>query len=122
MFSPGSVRSRTTWLIQCLAYIYPNDEQEIDRLDMQHHMFKMAMDGKLFQVPLQDPKKILDIGTGSGIWPIEMCMITHPSPNVLSHHLKLSTCSGLVSKRRNRRDGSVPSAANRGSTKRPFPD
>lgn len=66
-----------------LAYIYPNDEQELDRLDMQHHMFKMAMDGKLFQVPLQDPKKILDIGTGSGIWPIEMCMITHPSPKFL---------------------------------------
>ncbi|KAF3025221.1 hypothetical protein E8E15_004592 [Penicillium rubens] len=54
------------------AYIYPNDEQEIERLDMQHHMFKMTMDGKLFHVPLQDPKHILDIGTGSGIWPIEM--------------------------------------------------
>ncbi|OQE45908.1 hypothetical protein PENCOP_c001G02337 [Penicillium coprophilum] len=54
------------------AYVYPNDEQEMDRLDMQHHMFKLAMDGKLLQVPLQDPKHILDIGTGSGIWPIEM--------------------------------------------------
>ncbi|KAJ5940187.1 hypothetical protein N7516_000355 [Penicillium verrucosum] len=32
----------------------------------------MAMDGRLFRVPLQDPKHILDIGTGSGIWPIEM--------------------------------------------------
>lgn len=79
----GSVKSHTAWLIQYLAYIYPNDEQEIDRLDMQHHMFKMAMDGKLFRVPLQDPKHILDIGTGSGIWPIEMCMITRPSSKVL---------------------------------------
>ncbi|KAJ5959598.1 uncharacterized protein N7479_006748 [Penicillium vulpinum] len=54
------------------AYVYPNDEQELERLDMQHHMIKMTMDGKLFQAPLQDPKNILDIGTGSGIWPIEM--------------------------------------------------
>jgi tRNA1(Val) A37 N6-methylase TrmN6 len=40
-------------------------------------MFKMVMDGKLFHVPLQDPKKILDIGTGSGIWPIEMGTSSH---------------------------------------------
>jgi tRNA1(Val) A37 N6-methylase TrmN6 len=46
-------------------------------------MFKMTMDGKLFHVPLQDPKHILDIGTGSGIWPIEMCMITRSSLEIL---------------------------------------
>lgn len=54
------------------AYIYPNDEQELDRLDMQHHMFKLVNDGKLFFAPIQDPKRILDVGTGSGIWPIEL--------------------------------------------------
>lgn len=63
-------------LTQSPAYIYPNDEQELDRLDMQHHMFKMVMGGKLYHVPLMSPKKILDIGTGSGIWPIEMGMST----------------------------------------------
>jgi hypothetical protein len=62
------------------AYPYPNDEQELDRLDMQHHMFKLVMGGKLYHVPLKDPKHILDIGTGSGIWPIEMGMFIplHP--------------------------------------------
>ncbi|KAI9926743.1 hypothetical protein AWENTII_011371 [Aspergillus wentii] len=54
------------------AYIYPNDEQELDRLDMQHHMFKMVNNDRLFFAPLRNPKRILDIGTGSGIWPIEM--------------------------------------------------
>ena len=88
---------------------------------MQHHMFKMAMDGKLFHVPLQDPKHILDIGTGSGIWPIEMCMIDCPRLKFLSNHLKLS-CSGLVSKHRNNRDRFVSSATNRSPAKRPFPD
>lgn len=55
-----------------LAYPYPNDEKELDRLDLQHHMFKLVMGGKLYHVPLKNPKQILDIGTGSGIWPLEM--------------------------------------------------
>lgn len=76
MFIVPAVLSQTC-LTQYPAYVYPNDEQELDRLDMQHHMFKMVMDGKLFHVPLQDPKKILDIGTGSGIWPIEMGTSSH---------------------------------------------
>lgn len=59
------------------AYPYPNDEQELDRLDMQHHMFKMLMKERLYNVPLGDPKEILDIGTGSGIWPIEMGMFAY---------------------------------------------
>lgn len=68
-------------LLHCLtplsAYPYPNDEQELDRLDMQHHMFKLVMNNKLYHVPLGNPKRILDIGTGSGIWPIEMGMIAY---------------------------------------------
>lgn len=39
---------------------------------MQHHMFKLVNEGQLFFAPLQNPKRILDIGTGSGIWPMEM--------------------------------------------------
>lgn len=59
-------------LTPVLAYPYPNDEQELDRLDMQHHMFKLVMDDRLFNVPLKNPKQILDVGTGSGIWPMEL--------------------------------------------------
>lgn len=46
---------------------------------MQHHMFKLVMHNKLYHVPLDNPKQILDIGTGSGIWPIEMGMLAIPS-------------------------------------------
>lgn len=56
------------------AYPYPNDEQELDRLDLQHHMFLLVNDHRLYFSPLRNPKRILDIGTGSGIWPIEMGM------------------------------------------------
>ncbi|KAK2744426.1 hypothetical protein FQN55_006753 [Onygenales sp. PD_40] len=43
-------------ILNIKSYIYPNDEPELDRQDMQHHMWKI----------------ILDVGTGSGIWPIEL--------------------------------------------------
>ncbi|KAL4919873.1 hypothetical protein BDW62DRAFT_209332 [Aspergillus aurantiobrunneus] len=57
------------------SYIFPNDERELDRLDMQHHMCKMLTGQRLFFAPLINPRRILDIGTGSGIWPIEMAPI-----------------------------------------------
>ena len=30
------------------------------------------MGGKLYWAPVQDPKRILDIGTGTGIWAMEV--------------------------------------------------
>ncbi|KAL2815792.1 hypothetical protein BDW59DRAFT_176054 [Aspergillus cavernicola] len=57
------------------SYVYPNDEREMDRLDMQHHMCKILTGGRLFFAPLIHPRRILDLGTGSGIWPIELASI-----------------------------------------------
>ncbi|KAL2856020.1 hypothetical protein BJY01DRAFT_231437 [Aspergillus pseudoustus] len=57
------------------SYVYPNDEREMDRLDMQHHMCKLLTGGRLFLSPLRNPGNIVDIGTGSGIWPIELASI-----------------------------------------------
>ncbi|BCS16192.1 hypothetical protein ALUC_80399S [Aspergillus luchuensis] len=54
------------------SYLYPNDEQELDRMDMQHHMLKLVNRGRLLFASPLSPKKILDVGTGSGIWPIEL--------------------------------------------------
>ncbi|OJD33461.1 methyltransferase type 11 [Diplodia corticola] len=54
------------------AYHFPNDDKEQDRLDMVHQMQMLAKDGKLFLAPLSaPPKRILDVGTGTGIWAIE---------------------------------------------------
>ncbi|SLM33355.1 S-adenosyl-L-methionine-dependent methyltransferase-like [Lasallia pustulata] len=53
-------------------YPIPNDESELDRLDLQHHLLTTLLDGKLHLAPLKDPKKILDLGTGTGIWAIDM--------------------------------------------------
>ncbi|KAK5294399.1 hypothetical protein LTR16_001399, partial [Cryomyces antarcticus] len=54
------------------SYLFPNDEIENDRLDLQYEILKMLFEGRAYFAPLKNPKKILDIGTGTGIWPIEM--------------------------------------------------
>ncbi|KAG6146912.1 hypothetical protein E4U28_008121 [Claviceps purpurea] len=54
-------------------YPIPNDEMEQQREDLQHAMLMMLMENKLFLAPIGDhPQKILDIGTGTGIWAIEV--------------------------------------------------
>lgn len=53
-------------------YPLPNDEIEQDRLDLLHHLFKMILGGELFTAPLPaSPQRVLDVGTGTGIWAIE---------------------------------------------------
>ncbi|KAF1840194.1 S-adenosyl-L-methionine-dependent methyltransferase [Cucurbitaria berberidis CBS 394.84] len=54
------------------SYVLPNDEKEQDRLDLVHHIFLLMLNGKLSDVPFQSPpKRVLDIGTGTGIWAID---------------------------------------------------
>ncbi|KAL7273598.1 hypothetical protein RUND412_003523 [Rhizina undulata] len=56
-------------------YILPNDEIEQDRLDLGHHCYLLALHGELFACPVgkqSAPKRILDVGTGTGIWAIDI--------------------------------------------------
>ena len=54
-------------------YLLPNDEAEQDRLDLNHHIFRLIIGGKLFRAPVgSDPHRILDFGTGTGIWAIDV--------------------------------------------------
>ncbi|KAM5345217.1 hypothetical protein ACJ41O_011079 [Fusarium nematophilum] len=64
-------------------YPLPNDEAEQNREDMLHAMMLEATDGRLFYAPLgTNPQKIADLGTGTGIWAIEMGD-KYPSAEVL---------------------------------------
>ncbi|KAL6711504.1 hypothetical protein ACN47E_004438 [Coniothyrium glycines] len=54
------------------SYVLPNDEQEQDRLDLLHHIFLLILGGKLYDAPIPPaPRRVLDIGTGTGIWAID---------------------------------------------------
>ncbi|KHO01582.1 Methyltransferase type 11 [Metarhizium album ARSEF 1941] len=54
-------------------YPIPNDDLEQNREDMKHAMLMMLTQGKPFFSPIgTHPQKILDIGTGTGIWAIEV--------------------------------------------------
>ncbi|KAL2869702.1 class I SAM-dependent methyltransferase [Aspergillus lucknowensis] len=57
---------------QAGSYAFPNDEPEQDRLDMVHHVYYRALNNRLFLAPLNPGgKRVLDIGTGTGIWAIQ---------------------------------------------------
>ncbi|KAK1984766.1 TAM domain methyltransferase [Colletotrichum cereale] len=53
-------------------YALPNDELEQDREDMKHALVVNICEGALHSAPLDHPQKILDVGTGTGIWAVEM--------------------------------------------------
>lgn len=48
-----------------LRYNFPEDEAEQVRLNIQHHLFLLLLDGELHLAPLQEPKRVLDLGPHS---------------------------------------------------------
>jgi SAM-dependent methyltransferase len=69
------------------TYILPNDEQEQDRLDLLHHIFLLILEGKLYDAPIPpSPQRVLDIGTGTGIWAIDFAD-EHPGAEVIGTDL-----------------------------------
>ncbi|KAI9599287.1 S-adenosyl-L-methionine-dependent methyltransferase [Syncephalis fuscata] len=52
-------------------YFMPNDSEEMDRLDYQHYLI-LAVVGRKHVAPLRQPRRVLDVGTGTGIWMLEM--------------------------------------------------
>ncbi|KAF8540767.1 S-adenosyl-L-methionine-dependent methyltransferase [Trichophaea hybrida] len=64
----------------------PTDETEQDRLDLHHEIFLQLLDGKLHIAPIKNPHRILDVGTGTGIWAIDMAD-SHPAAEVIGTDL-----------------------------------
>ncbi|KAA8651014.1 hypothetical protein EYZ11_010974 [Aspergillus tanneri] len=54
-------------------YLFPNDDPEQDRLNMVHHTYFRILNDRLFLCPIDlTNKRVLDIGTGTGAWAIDV--------------------------------------------------
>ncbi len=69
-----------------LPYALPADGEEINRLDFQHYMLRFAFQGN-YAAPITQPASILDVGTGTGRWAMEMAQ-TFPNANVIGVDVK----------------------------------
>jgi SAM-dependent methyltransferase len=74
-------------------YNLPNDDEENERLDLQHNLFLLTLDNKLGLSPPNLPgskvKRVLDVGTGTGIWAIDFGD-EHPEATVIGVDLSPS--------------------------------
>jgi ubiquinone/menaquinone biosynthesis C-methylase UbiE len=55
------------------AYIFPKDKLEGERLDLQHYLLKVAV-GSNYRAPIRQPRAILDVACGTGIWGRELAL------------------------------------------------
>ena len=114
------------------AYLLPNDETEQNRLDLvsptlhwlrlyvshtqnqNHHVFTMVNKGRgggLYRAPIDKPARVLDVGTGTGIWVMDfgeydsLSFLAHATAqaNAGQAHTKSPTSSESTSRPSNQR-------------------
>ncbi|RPB09669.1 S-adenosyl-L-methionine-dependent methyltransferase [Morchella conica CCBAS932] len=59
------------WALENGTSFSPVDEDERERLDRVHNVFKLVFDNRLIFPPVNNPQKILDCGFGSAAWAVE---------------------------------------------------
>ncbi|SPO06363.1 related to methyltransferase [Cephalotrichum gorgonifer] len=78
-----NLHGRTYGNSHSTEYWAPNDNQQAGGLDITHHYLLLYHDNKLFQAPISDDvQKVLDVGTGTGIWAIDFAD-QYPSAHVI---------------------------------------
>ncbi|EFX03509.1 methyltransferase type 12 [Grosmannia clavigera kw1407] len=69
------------------AYLVPNDDEEQQRMDLGHHIYRLILKGDLSLAPIGEHRQhVLDLGTGTGIWALDFAD-QYPSAEVLGTDL-----------------------------------
>jgi SAM-dependent methyltransferase len=53
-------------------YLLPHHPGELDRLDVQHYALRKAI-GTNHLAPIDSPRRVLEVGSGSGQWAFDLC-------------------------------------------------
>ncbi|KAJ1334209.1 gliotoxin biosynthesis N-methyltransferase [Microdochium nivale] len=94
--APGVAQIERSWhdYKPGAKYYVPNDKTEMGRLDRQHVIWTTILDGQLVKAPVENPKAVLDLGTGSGVWATDFAN-QHPESEVLGVDLSKPTPSAV---------------------------
>ena len=60
----------------------PNDELNAEHEAFAHDLFLKLLNHRLYIAPIPEPRKILDLGCGTGLWPLDMAD-RHPDAQIL---------------------------------------
>ncbi|RSM04357.1 hypothetical protein CDV31_010059 [Fusarium ambrosium] len=72
IFDYRNLHGRTFQNSKTTEYWGPNDDRQNNGLDIAHHFMVMLKNDRLFDAPVTHMSKVLDVGTGTGIWAIDM--------------------------------------------------
>ncbi|CAG8632726.1 4623_t:CDS:2 [Funneliformis mosseae] len=86
---------------QTSKYVLPNDDEECDRLHMQHFLMRYAWQGN-FASPVEQiltgvDSKVLDVGCGAGSWSFEVATI-YPNAKIIGVDISPVQPSGIKPK------------------------
>lgn len=83
IFEYRQLHGRTFQSSSTAEYWGPNDDQQLEGLDLIYHVITILMGDKLFVAPIgDDVQRVLDIGTGTGIWACDFAD-DHPGAEVI---------------------------------------
>lgn len=67
-------------------YVMPNDDREQERMDIHYHALRLTFGNRHYFAPIEQPTSILDVGTGTGIWAMDVAD-DHPQAHVIGFDL-----------------------------------
>lgn len=52
-------------------------------MDLAHHIYRLLLGGSLYLAPIKnDVQRVLDLGTGTGIWAIDFAEYVHITTSI----------------------------------------